>query len=430
MKHPEILVAGCPGRPSTRCALLAVTLLLAVPLGSATRADAQQPVVIDIGTLGGTISEARDVNDNGQVVGFSRTSGDVTSHAFSWTATGGMVDLGTLGTLSRDYSVAVAVNDKGQVVGRASVSFFAEGMQVFAEHGFSWTATGGMVDLGRDVVPLAVNNAGEVFGYYLVVVSFSAARHAFSWTASGGFVGLGLIGSPPPLVAVTAASDSGDMAGYIRAPLPPISDSAFRWSPTTGTVSLGTLGGASSSALAISPSGAHVVGDSEPGTGAAHGFLWTPTGGMVDVGTIAGPLSRAHAVSDTGQVVGSSSYAPGPITDSHAFSWTATGGMVDLGTLGGSSSYASAVNVNGVVVGQSTTIPGQHTPLHAMSWTAGGGMIDLGALVDGDSSATLVNNRGQVVGVSYPPGTTLHRATMWLPPLPSPADAYLRGRLA
>ena len=132
-------------------------------------------------------------------------------------------------------------------------------------------------------------------------------------------------------------------------------------------------------------------------------------------------------MSDTGQVVGSSSFAPGPVTNTHAVSWTATGGVVDLGTLGGSQSFAQAVNVNGVAVGASTTIPGPPgamTPLHAMSWTAGGGMIDLGAFGDGNSYATLVNNRGQVVGVSFPPETTVHRATMWLPPLPSPTDAY------
>src|SRR5687767_2278112 len=81
--------SGARRSKSTRRALLALTLVLAVPLGSATRAYAQQPVVIDIGTLGGTISEPFDINDNGQVVGRSQTSGDVTSHAFSWTATGG-----------------------------------------------------------------------------------------------------------------------------------------------------------------------------------------------------------------------------------------------------------------------------------------------------------------------------------------------------
>ena len=69
--------------------------------------------MIDLGTLGGSAASATAVNDAGQVVGCSLHAGDDT-HAFSWTAAGGMIDLGTLGGCC---SEAIAVNDAGQVVG-------------------------------------------------------------------------------------------------------------------------------------------------------------------------------------------------------------------------------------------------------------------------------------------------------------------------
>ena len=88
------------------------------------------------GAFGGP-SSATAVSASGQVVGFSYPAGGAEAHAFSWTSTGGMVDLGNLGGL---FSTALAVNASGEVVGQSSNDV--------AVHAFSWTARGGMVDLG------------------------------------------------------------------------------------------------------------------------------------------------------------------------------------------------------------------------------------------------------------------------------------------
>jgi probable HAF family extracellular repeat protein len=53
------------------------------------------------------------VNDSGQVIGASVTAAGET-HAFLWTAAGGMVDLGTLGGF---FSLADGINNSGIVVG-------------------------------------------------------------------------------------------------------------------------------------------------------------------------------------------------------------------------------------------------------------------------------------------------------------------------
>src|SRR5689334_2051363 len=121
----------------TRAGQLVVVLPAVLVTALSGTLHGQTPPV-DLGTLGGTNSSASAVNASGRVVGTGGTAGDVTFHAFSWTAANGRVDLGTLGG-GDDFSDARAVNASGQVVGESSSS---DGIRAF-----SWTAAGGMIDL-------------------------------------------------------------------------------------------------------------------------------------------------------------------------------------------------------------------------------------------------------------------------------------------
>jgi probable HAF family extracellular repeat protein len=143
--------------------------------------------MVDLGTLGGTFSQAIAVNASGQVVGFSTTAGGET-HAFSWTQTGGMVDLGTLGGT---FNQAIAVNASGQVVGFSTT---AGG----DTHAFSWTQTGGMVDLGTLGGTLsraiAVNASGQVVGFSST--TSTGVFHPVLWNPA--------VDTTPPLITVPA----------------------------------------------------------------------------------------------------------------------------------------------------------------------------------------------------------------------------------
>jgi len=68
---------------------------------------------------------------------------------------------------------------------------------------------------------------------------------------------------------------------------------------------------------------------------------------MTDLGTLGGATSRALAINDRGQIVGEAETAAGV---THALQWDPTRRrMVDLGTLGGAGSSAAAINARGPI---------------------------------------------------------------------------------
>ena len=124
-------IVGLSGFGSSRKALLWVPQTPPTPPATSSNVVPVEnlpettPPPIDLGTLGGTYSTPTGINDNGVVVG-SSTTGAKEQHAFVWTPTNGMVDLGTFGDRSAPAaplrtSFATAVSNTGEVVGASYV---------------------------------------------------------------------------------------------------------------------------------------------------------------------------------------------------------------------------------------------------------------------------------------------------------------------
>jgi probable HAF family extracellular repeat protein len=122
----------------------------------------------DLGLIGGDWAEANAINDKEQVVGFGQTaSGD--THAFSWKR-GVITDLGVLED-DDEFSGAFDINQKGQIVGfsGASLSDVATSRAVLWEEGV-------MIELQTRVpadsgwtllAALGINERGQISGYGL-----------------------------------------------------------------------------------------------------------------------------------------------------------------------------------------------------------------------------------------------------------------------
>jgi probable HAF family extracellular repeat protein len=159
----------------------------------------QKGVLRNLGTLGGPYAEAGFVNQGGQVVGFSFVSltpfecadppfsdFPLITHAFLWES-GTMQDIGTLGgTCSFDR----ALNNRGQVAGHSTLA----GDQIV--HPFLWDH-GTMTDLGTlggsTAHVFAMNDAGDAGNSAL---PGDAGRHAVLWR-NGMIIDLGTVGDDP-----------------------------------------------------------------------------------------------------------------------------------------------------------------------------------------------------------------------------------------
>jgi probable HAF family extracellular repeat protein len=320
--------------------------------------------LVDLGTLGGDASFALGLNNRGQVVGTSRTTGSPRPQiAFSWDR--GTMEL--LGTLEGStFSRAFRANNRGVAVGEA---FTPSG----DSRAIVWE-NGALRELPprsgfSSAVANDVNDRGQVVG------------------VSGGRAILWDEDEPRNLGAISSSSEATSRGNAIAAN--------------------GLIAGTAQTDL-ISSFGSRV----------SHAFLWR-NGRMIDLGALGQEtnFSVAYGVNPRGEVVGESIVNGNTY---HAFRWR-NGRLEDLHPqeLGLTHSRASDVNSSGQVVGWASSFHNFPTfgSAAALLWT-GNEVVNLNEVVvdapEWDLRAAMgINDGGRIVGYGLLDGQT--RAFLLIP---------------
>jgi probable HAF family extracellular repeat protein len=236
---------------------------------------------------------ARDINDAGDVVGSANAGGTDLGHAVLW-KNGIAKDLGTLGT--GFYSEAWGINNLGQIVGSSYTSGGS-----FGVHGFLYTEATGL----RDLTPTSdtgaatdINDAGEVTGYKTALYGY----HAFRWD-SGNFLDLGVVSGFAHSFG-WAINASGQVAGNSTS-ASGNSERLFRFTDGIGLQDLGGTG-EHNTAWGIN-AGGDVVGCR--GRSIARALRYTDEGGLQELNELIDPslgwvIFCAHDINDDGEIVG------------------------------------------------------------------------------------------------------------------------------
>ncbi len=374
LPNGAVLVAGGDiGSPEPAGAGLASAEMYALP---------PTYTITDLGTLGGSYSEAVFVRNDGLAAG-TASPADNTLHAVLW-HNGQMGDLSTPG-LGGPNSGVYGVNQIGQVLVAAETTAQDPNNENFCAYGTGLICLGAVWQNGvMTALPTlggpnatvgGINNRGEIAG---VAENSTKDKNCAPGMAIGG---------NGPQVLDYEAVIWGPNPGQIRQlnPLPGDTVGMALWI-NDNSQTVGASGTCANTELPPIAFGSHAV-------------LWDRDGSVTDLGNLGGTDSNIGlGINNQGQVVGVSSLADQ--SPPHAFLWTKATGMQDLGTLPGDIlSVGNSINERGELVGESDDADG-----NARAYVRQNGrMMDLNTLIPANSPLFLlcglsINSSGQIAG--------------------------------
>jgi probable HAF family extracellular repeat protein len=267
-------------------------------------------VITDLGTLGGSNSDAYAINDAGQIAGGTDTAqiwnGYRTYHAFLYTG-GVMRDLGDLGG---GYSWAYGINASGQVVGESAITDITGAAFLYSGGVMRSLGTLG----GWDSTATAINDAGDVVGYSVLPSTVDNLWQAFLYS-NGAMQGFGVLHPVSTGSAAYGINASGQITGTVWLPnLPNGNGSAHAFLYANGVMTdLITASYEATYGNGINASGQIVGWGYAPDVGHDQAFVYMPANGIVDLNSLLPQnsgwvLEEARAINNAGQIVGTGKY--------------------------------------------------------------------------------------------------------------------------
>lgn len=254
----------------------------------------------------------------------------------------------------------------GFVTGRLADAFLSEGNPLFYRDDGTINDAVVMQTAGLAALPAALSGDGSTV---VGGVDIGNTTLAFIWTSSLGFRPIDAASDVVRSSAVGVSHDGAAVTGIAMVDdNGDLSSRAFYWHDGDAEMTvLGTFGGQTSIAAAISGDGSTVIGEAETADGGQRAFVWRESTGMIRIDTGDGnDTTSAYLVNHDGSVV--VGYTIDDSLEMDTFRWTENGVVeLDLGWGGA----ITGMNRDGrVLIGNAVDFASEEMNTHAIRWVA------------------------------------------------------------